>query len=84
MNKLTKAQKDEFATTFAILALYDGGVSCSDTTVCRCFDEMMSCRCTVIVSMFGATQCSVLPIGARHVLGNLQRSLWPELGCIIK
>ena len=27
MNKLTKAQKDEFATTFAILALYDGGVS---------------------------------------------------------
>ena len=27
MDKLTKAQKDEFATAYAILALYDGGVS---------------------------------------------------------
>ena len=27
MDKLTKAQKDEYATTFAILTLYDGGVS---------------------------------------------------------
>ena len=27
MDKLTKAQKDEFATSFAILTLYDGGVS---------------------------------------------------------
>jgi hypothetical protein len=27
MNELTKSQKDEYATTFAILALYDGGVS---------------------------------------------------------
>ena len=27
MDKLSKAQKDEFATAFAILALYDGGVS---------------------------------------------------------
>lgn len=27
MEKLTKAQKDELATSFAILALYDGGVS---------------------------------------------------------
>ena len=27
MDKLSKAQKDEFATSFAILALYDGGVS---------------------------------------------------------
>jgi hypothetical protein len=27
MDKLTKAQKDEFAVSFAILALYDGGVS---------------------------------------------------------
>mmetsp|Transcript_66906 Transcript_66906/g.93071 ORF Transcript_66906/g.93071 Transcript_66906/m.93071 type:complete len:123 (-) Transcript_66906:52-420(-) len=25
MDKLTKAQKDEYATSFAILALYDGG-----------------------------------------------------------
>ncbi|GKY96397.1 hypothetical protein MPSEU_000599300 [Mayamaea pseudoterrestris] len=25
MNKLSKSQKDEFATAFAILALYDGG-----------------------------------------------------------
>lgn len=27
MDKLKKAQKDEFATAFAVLALYDGGVS---------------------------------------------------------
>ena len=27
MDKLTKEQKDEYATAFAILALYDGGVS---------------------------------------------------------
>ena len=27
MNKLSKSQKDEYATAFAILALYDGGVS---------------------------------------------------------
>lgn len=27
MNKLSKTQKDEFATAFAMLALYDGGVS---------------------------------------------------------
>jgi hypothetical protein len=27
MDDLTKTQKDEFATAFAILALYDGGVS---------------------------------------------------------
>jgi hypothetical protein len=27
MDKLSKAQKDEYATAFAILALYDGGVS---------------------------------------------------------
>lgn len=27
MDKLTKTQKDEYATAFAILALYDGGVS---------------------------------------------------------
>lgn len=27
MDKLTKSQKDEYATAFAILALYDGGVS---------------------------------------------------------
>ena len=27
MDKLTKSQKDEFATAFAILALHDGGVS---------------------------------------------------------
>ena len=27
MNKLTKAQKDELATSMAVLALYDGGVS---------------------------------------------------------
>ena len=27
MNKLSKSQKDEFATAFAMLALYDGGVS---------------------------------------------------------
>jgi hypothetical protein len=27
MDGLSKAQKDEFATAFAILALYDGGVS---------------------------------------------------------
>ena len=27
MDKLTKAQKDEYATAFAILALYDGEVS---------------------------------------------------------
>jgi hypothetical protein len=27
MDTLTKEQKDEYATSFAILALYDGGVS---------------------------------------------------------
>ena len=27
MDKLSKKQKDEYATAFAILALYDGGVS---------------------------------------------------------
>ena len=27
MDKLKKSQKDEFATSFAILTLYDGGVS---------------------------------------------------------
>jgi len=27
MNNLTKEQKDEMATSFAALALYDGGVS---------------------------------------------------------
>jgi hypothetical protein len=27
MDKLSKAQKDEYATAFSILALYDGGVS---------------------------------------------------------
>lgn len=27
MDKLTKDQKDEYATSFAALALYDGGVS---------------------------------------------------------
>jgi len=27
MNKLSKSQKDEYATAFAMLALYDGGVS---------------------------------------------------------
>jgi len=27
MDKLSKAQKDEYATVFAMLALYDGGVS---------------------------------------------------------
>lgn len=27
MDKLSKTQKDEYATAFAILALYDGGVS---------------------------------------------------------
>jgi len=27
MDKLSKTQKDEYATVFAMLALYDGGVS---------------------------------------------------------
>ena len=27
MNNLSKSQKDEYATAFAMLALYDGGVS---------------------------------------------------------
>jgi hypothetical protein len=27
MDKISKEQKDEYATAFAILALYDGGVS---------------------------------------------------------
>ncbi len=27
MDKLSKEQKDEMATSFAVLALYDGGVS---------------------------------------------------------
>jgi hypothetical protein len=35
MNKLSKDQKDEFATAFAILALYDGGVSPRDG---RCWE----------------------------------------------
>ncbi len=28
MDKLTKDQKDEYATSLAAIALYDGGVSC--------------------------------------------------------
>ena len=31
MDKLTKDQKDEYATSFAALALYDGGVSVAIT-----------------------------------------------------
>ena len=34
MDKLSKAQKDEYATAFAILALYDGGVSVTQQPVC--------------------------------------------------
>ena len=33
MDKLSKTQKDEFATAFAILALYDGGAEVSSNTV---------------------------------------------------
>jgi len=33
MEGLSKSQKDEFATAFAILALYDGGVSCESLRV---------------------------------------------------
>ena len=38
MDKLSKEQKDEYATAFAILALYDGGVSaCAVDWKMRCF-----------------------------------------------
>lgn len=33
MDKLSKSQKDEYATAFAILALYDGGVSSKQAKV---------------------------------------------------
>lgn len=33
MDNLKKEQKDEYATAFAILALYDGGVSSSSSIV---------------------------------------------------
>ena len=43
MDKLSKAQRDEFATAFAILALYDGGVSVSSR---RSVDGIHSaCQC---------------------------------------
>ena len=35
MDKLTKVQKDEYATVFAILALYDGGVSWASRLTAR-------------------------------------------------
>jgi hypothetical protein len=33
MDSLTKSQKDEYATSYAILALFDGGVSVNDRIV---------------------------------------------------
>lgn len=47
MDKLTKGQKDEFATSFAILALYDGGVSNTGTVGC---DETRAQRPLAIYS----------------------------------
>lgn len=37
MDKLTKDQKDEYATSFAALALYDGGVSFYRHELCTDF-----------------------------------------------
>jgi len=34
MDKLTKDQKDEYATSLAAIALYDGGVSVNDCALC--------------------------------------------------
>ena len=46
MDKLTKDQKDEYATSFAALALYDGGVSNSDRLIFEyvSFVPSMSCH----------------------------------------
>ena len=40
MDKLTQDQKDEYATSFAAIALYDGGVSCRAEV-----DVMGACSC---------------------------------------
>ena len=44
MNKLSKSQKDEFATAFAMLALYDGGVSFWVFMVSACLLEQTNDR----------------------------------------
>ena len=49
MNKLTKDQKDEYATSFAAIALYDGGVSLVSyqkdrTPSTRRFGRAIECR----------------------------------------
>jgi len=47
MNKLSKTQKDEYATAFAMLALYDGGVSRTNASVVvvlyRLLSERLEC-----------------------------------------
>jgi hypothetical protein len=45
MNNLTKAQKDEYATAFSILALYDGGVSLSNGSFFCCIVLTVMGRC---------------------------------------
>lgn len=39
MDKLTKDQRDEYATSFAALALYDGGVSFDGKLDVICWEE---------------------------------------------
>ena len=43
MNNLSKSQKDEYATAFAMLALYDGGVRSEIflINVFRCFTILL-------------------------------------------
>lgn len=41
MDKLTKDQKDEYAVSFAALALYDGGVSSSLRIADECEDSVI-------------------------------------------
>ena len=47
MDKLSKETKDEYATAFAILALYDGGVSDATTR----FDCSLSVGCENVLSV---------------------------------
>ena len=71
MDKLTKDQKDEYATSFAALALYDGGVSyfksCALKNVhknwlwgvcCLSGGRVLLCMQT-IASLLIATECLV-------------------------
>lgn len=55
MDALTKEQKDEYATAYAILALYDGGVSTSLSTMFFSifFSGVEICLCRILRGIVG-------------------------------